>query len=164
MQREVGRAKAVLRRLCLMPVRVDERRKARLVEAARSSSVSFTSTQPRLSRNCASVRPPMISDVTAGPAEQPGQRDLRRRDLVRFADRDQFVDDFPERILVAHRRLAPARDLAGSLRLGLVAAILAAEQPSGDRRPRQNRELLVDRDGNELVFGLARLQRIVNLL
>src|ERR1700734_2125226 len=42
--------------------------------------------------------------------------------------------------------------------------MLAAEEPTGDRAPHKNAKLLIDGDGNELVFGLARLQRVVDLL
>src|ERR1700722_13400086 len=81
-----------------------------------------------------------------------------------FGDRDQFVDDVPQRVLVANRRLFPARDLTASFRRRLVAAMLAGQQSSCDRTPNEDSELLVEGDGKEFVFGFARLQRVVNLL
>ena len=56
----------------------------------------------------------------------------------------------------AARRVSPGR--------GLVAPVLARQQAAGERAPHQHAELLVDRDRDQLVFGLARLQRVVDLL
>src|SRR5580698_10931187 len=81
-----------------------------------------------------------------------------------FGDRDEFVDNAPERILVANRRLLPACDLAAPFRRRLVAAMFARKQASRDRAPDEDSELLIERDGKEFVFGFARLERVVNLL
>src|SRR5262249_52374667 len=57
-----------------------------------------------------------------------------------------------------------ARELARALRRRLVAPMLAGEETAGERAPHQDAEALVERDRYQLVFRLARLQRVVDLL
>src|SRR5262249_8739445 len=45
-----------------------------------------------------------------------------------------------------------------------IAAVFAREQAAGDRAPDEDAETLVDRDRDEFVFSLARLQSVMDLL
>src|SRR6185503_4660717 len=51
-----------------------------------------------------------------------------------------------------------------ALRRLLVAPVLAGEKPAGQRAPDQYAQPLVDGKRQQLVFGLARLQGVVDLL
>src|SRR5690606_37259341 len=93
--------------------------------------------------------------------EQPCQRHLCGRHAALPADFAQGIDDGPESVFVADGRLVPAGELA---RRGLVAAILARKQPACQRTPHHDPKALIQRDGQQLVFGLPSLQRIVDLL
>src|SRR5918998_915813 len=70
----------------------------------------------------------------------------------------------PGLVLRVDRRLGPALEPPRSLRRVLAATVLAGEQATGERAPDQHAEALLDRDGDELVLGVAGLQRVVDLL
>ena len=80
------------------------------------------------------------------------------------ADLGGDLDDVVEALAVVHRRLGPLAEVARGLGVVLPAAELAREQAAGDRAPHEDAEALVDRDRDQLVLGLAGLQRVVDLL
>src|ERR1700722_16822484 len=162
-QREVGESEAVFRCLRLMPVGVDERRLACLVE---TRALIVRELHVDRGEIVAELRLRAAADDQrrhSRPAEQPGERDLRPRDAVRFADRNQYIDNAPQCVLVADRRLPPPRPDTRALHR-LVAAMLAGQKAAGDRAPHEDSELLIEGDGNEFVFGLARLERVMKRL
>ncbi|OWK23737.1 hypothetical protein AJ87_29385 [Rhizobium yanglingense] len=58
----------------------------------------------------------------------------------------------------------PSGKLTGTFRSGLIAAMLAGEETTRQRAPDENPEPLIDADGQQLVFGVAGFERIVDLL
>jgi AraC family transcriptional regulator len=89
---------------------------------------------------------------------------LRGRDTQLFADRDQLVDGAVEPLLVMDGRLVPPLEAPGPFRRVSAAAVLAGEQPSGERAPDQHPEPLVEGDRDQLRLSVARLERVVDLL
>ena len=81
-----------------------------------------------------------------------------------LADLDQRLDDVIEALLVAHGRLVPLGELARAGGRLDATAVLARQQAAGQRAPDQQPEALVDRGRDDLVLGLARLQRVVDLV
>ena len=107
----------------------------------------------------------MTTEVTPGPAEQPGERDLRGRDAVRLADLDQHVDDVVEPLRVVHRRLVPVGEVARALPAPARSRrYLPDSRPPASGLQTRMPEALVERERHQLVLGLARLQRVVDLL
>src|SRR3954470_5167664 len=163
-QAQVRRAEAVHPRVGLVPVRVEQRHPAGLLEPAQLV---------RREREIGSGQ--VVAELVLGPRADDDRRDallgecVRERDLgggdvVRRTDLDEGVDRVVQAVLVVDRRLRPALEPAGALRRLLAAAVLAGEQAAGERAPDEHAEALLDRDRDELVLGVPGLQRVVDLL
>ena len=127
-------------------------------------SVSFTSMLARLSRNCASVRPPMITDVTPGRrAARPARSAPPRRYALRRSPpvRRRCSRARSRRGPAARFQPATWRVPSGS---ALLRRCLPESSPPAIGLHDQNASFWSIAIGNEFVFGFARLQRIVNLL
>jgi len=86
-------------------------------------------------------------------------RTLRRR--VRPAS---CLRPCSDSIGIADGRLVPGGEVARALRPLLAAAVLAGQQAARERAPHEDADALVQPGGDELVLGVARLQRVVDLL
>src|SRR4051812_9500543 len=163
-QRQVRGAEPVLGGRGLMPIGIEERGCTDGVEAAallgREANVGAAEVVGKLRL----VARADDERGHGGAPEQPGKRHLRPRYAGSLGDRDDNLDDVVEPVFVADRWLVPGIEMARPIGDRLAAAVLAGEQPAGDRAPDQNAEALVDRDRHELVLSLARLKRVVDLL
>jgi len=164
-QGAVGRAEPVGGGGLLVPERVDQVGGAYLVQRA-----ALVGGQHERSR--AQVVGQLLVGAGAddqrgyrGAAEQPGERDLGRRRVVRGGHVVQHLDRVVQLLLVADRRLVPgAGHLPRSIRWRPGTPVLSGQQPAGQRRPDQDAEPLVDGERHELVLGVPGLKRVVDLL
>src|SRR5690606_30771885 len=99
----------------------------------------------------------------ARPPEQPGKRHLRPRYAARFGNGDERVDNRIELFPIVDRWLAETADMPAAFGFA-VAPILSRQQSTGQRRPDENAEALILRDRHQFVFGVAAMQRIMDLL
>ncbi len=125
--------------------------------------VTLTSTAPRLSSSCSSVRGPMIGAVMPGCARIPRERELRRRAALLLRERDEPLDD-----VVRGRRRGAAEVVLAALPTArgalVVALVLAGQQAAAQRRPRDQREPERLRRRNHLALGRAVEQVVRHLL
>src|SRR5918998_5690736 len=142
-QRLVGGAEAVGSGLPLMPEGVDERRGADLVEALALFFGELQVGRLEVVRQLPVGAGADDDGGDAGAAEQPGEGDLRGRDVAAFGDLDEHVDGVVEPVRISHRRLVPALDVAASFGV-FVPTVLAGEEAAGQRAPDQDRAVLVD--------------------
>src|SRR5436190_2658276 len=163
-ERQICSAQPVLGGRELVPIRIVESGRAHIVEALalflREHKVGGGEIVLEL---CLA---PTADDERgdAGPANQPRKRHLGPRHAASSGGFDDNIDDVPELFFIMDRRLVPAGKLTGALRCRLIAAMLARKQATRKRTPHQDAETLVDRDRYELIFGLARLEGVVDLL
>ena len=163
-QGAIGSAQPILRSLGLVPEGIDQRRRADTVETLRALRWSARARRRQIldqlllrarARSPASRRragraarpaPPAPPKRRAPPRWRPAPRRCRRA--------------APRRGSAAR----PSRRGGATRRVRLVAAVLAGQQPAGQRAPDQDADALVDGDRHQLVLGLARLERVVDLL
>ena len=141
----VGERKPLGPKLPLMPIGIDQRRAANLVQP-----IQFGLGQPQIDRckivlNCASFRPPTTSDETAGRVSNHASTTCAA-ETPRATHFDQRINDIPQPLRVADRRFGPARELPRSFGGGLTAPVLARKQPCRQRRPDQNAKTLIYAD------------------
>ena len=129
---------------------------------ARSSAPSTSSAAAEAVAELLGVAPADHQRGDARPPEQPGQRHLRRRHPVRRAHLLQHGDDPPQPVDVADRRLGPARRPAAPT--ARRARTCRERSPPASGLQTRMPDPLGDRDLHQLVLGLARLERIVDLL
>src|SRR5215472_1993444 len=93
--------------------------------------------------------------------QQPGERDLRDRDVARVRDLAHRVDAVERAVLVQRRKVERG---APAVRLALaVAAVLAAQEPAGERAPDEQREAFALQHRHELALEVAAGDRVVRL-
>jgi hypothetical protein len=95
-----------------MPVRVDERRAAHLLEPVQLGVGELELGGREVVGELLVGARPDDQRHDAGAAQHPGERHLSGRHVVSFADLHQRVDDVVELLAVAHRRLVPVGQLA----------------------------------------------------
>ena len=134
-EREVGGAEAVVGRLRLVPVRVEQRRQADLVEPRSLLRGQLDVGCAKIVHNLGFRAPADDRRSDAGTAEQPSERDLCWRDLVRLGDGDKLVDNVPKLVLIGDRRLLPARREARVAGCGTVATGLPESRPPASGTP-----------------------------
>ena len=125
------------------------------------SADSFTSEAARLSASCSCVFAPMMTLVTKGRGELPGERDARHGDVGLFRNR-------PQR---SQHASASARGPRGEIerraprpfRTRLVGVELAGQQPPSERAPRQDREPRTAAQRDDLPLDVAPRDRVVDL-
>ncbi len=147
-----------------MPVRVDQRRGAGLVELG---SLGLGEAEGGGRQVVGQLLRGARADDQRGDgrfAQEVGESHLRGRDAVLLAEADQDLDDVIQALLVVDRRLTPVGELPRARRGLVVPAVLTGQQAAGQRAPDQNAQALVDRQRDQLVLGLAGLQRVVDLL
>ena len=81
-----------------------------------------------------------------------------------FGNLDQGVNNVEELVLIVDRWFAPIIEVPSSFRHLMVPAIFARQKATGKRAPNQNANSLINADRYQLVFGVACLERIMNLL
>jgi O-acetylserine/cysteine efflux transporter len=161
---QVGGRQPVARGLGLVPVRVDQRQRAGRVELG---SVGLGEDEGCRGQVVGQLLGGARADDqrgNGGLAERVGQRHLGGRHPVPLADADERFHDGVQGLGVVDRRLAPAGELPRASGRLAVPAVLAGQQPAGQRAPDQDAEPLVDGERDQLVLGLAGLQGVVDLL
>jgi len=163
-QREVGRAEPVGGGLGLVPVGVQQRRPADLLQPGQLLVAQRQVGRAEVVDQLVGRAGPDDHRRHRRPGQQPGQRHLGRGGAATLGHLHQGLDDVVQLVLVADRGLVPAGQEPGLLWVRLVAAVLAAQQPAGQGAPDEDAEALVDGDGHQFVLGLTGLQRVVDLL
>ena len=131
--------------------------------ASASSAVSTMSAAPRFASSCSSVLAPITSDVI------PGRPSSHASAICAAGTpRSSAIPTMTSMCRRADpRRRSAARSSrrrgARSLRHH-AAPVLARQQPAGQRAPDERPDAEVDRGRHDLVLGVARLQREVDLL
>lgn len=116
-----------------MPVGVEQRRAAHLLQPIHFACRQF---QVRSRKVFGELRVGAGTDDQrgdAGPGQQPGECDLRGSRVPLLRDRDQFVDDPPQRFLIDIGRLRPALLATGAFGIGIIARELARQQTCCER-------------------------------
>ena len=147
-----------------MPVGVDQRRRAGLVELG---ELGIGQLQRRDGKVVGQLLRRARADDQRGDGglgQYVGQRDLGGRDAARLGDADQRLDDVVQALLIVDRWLVPVGEAPRSGRGLLAPAVLAGQQAARKRAPDQDPEALVDRERYQFVLRLAGLQRVVDLL
>jgi hypothetical protein len=98
------------------------------------------------------------------PAEKPCERYLGRRYVSVLCYGYEGLNDGPETVFVADRRLCPPRELPAAFWGRLVASMFTREKTACQRTPDQNAQALIERNRDQFVFGFASLERVVDLL
>ena len=106
-----------------MPVRIEQGRRARLVESLALLGGQF---EIRRVEVVAQLRLVALADDyrgDSGAPERPRKRNLRSGHVMLARNLDEYVDDRPQPFLVADRRLSPASKLARALGRHIAAVL-----------------------------------------